>query len=155
MAEVKITTSFYQAPEQLNIWNRILFRLSKTIRVDVTNELISGVNNIRNEIILSMRNTKRASHFYYRGGQRHYPSAPFNPPAIDKGELVQSIVMDAKQSIGKEVSVEIGAVGAPYGKYLEDGTKKMKPRPWLAPAVENNYPIITRNIINRIKQGIK
>jgi hypothetical protein len=78
-----------------------------------------------------MRNTERASWAYKRGGKLHRPSAPGNPPAIDEGGLVAALIVDVRGN--KEI--EFGATtAAPYGKMLEQGTKKVAARPWLEPA---------------------
>jgi hypothetical protein len=112
----------------------------------VTQELVIGANKIRNTIINSMRSTKRAP-WYYTSGKtkvKHHPSLPYNPPAVDTGELIRSIMFDAR-----EMEVEIGTFGgAPYGKWLETGTKdgKLKPRPWLDPAVQEHADDIVKRI---------
>ena len=72
-------------------------------------------------------------------GTYHRPSAPYFPPNIDTGDL--------KASIGHEVvgkwNVIDGFVGVgsmvKYGLFLELGTIKMKPRPFLRPALKNNH----------------
>ncbi len=110
----------------------------------ITKTLTIGANDIRNTILRSMRNTKRASYYYTSGKTkvRHRPSLPYNPPAIDTGELARSIMYDTEY-----MQVEIGTYGgAPYGKYLETGTKRMKPRPWLQPAVEEHQDDIIKRI---------
>ena len=122
----------------------------KQLKADIVDELTIGVVLIRNRILLSMRNTKRASWFYMRSGQRHYPSAPGSPPAIDRGELIRAITMDADIN-----SVEVGATaGAPYAQNLEDGTKKMKARPWLQPAVDAELTGVVERVIKRINKSI-
>jgi HK97 gp10 family phage protein len=63
------------------------------------------------------------------------PSAPGQPPAIDTGNLANSITEQMTGPGEGEVDV-----GAEYGIYLEMGTAKMAPRPFLAPAVETVWP---------------
>jgi len=61
----------------------------------------------------------------------HSPSSPGNPPAKVSGTLDESIeVVHVGQG---EWSV---MVGAPYSGFLEDGTSRMEPRPFVAPAAE-------------------
>ena len=113
---------------------------------DVHKRLVQGGNEIRNEIIRSMQKTLKTGKKYKRGKMFHIASSPGNPPAIDKGELVRSIIVSDRPT-----EVEIGSKGgAPYSKFLEEGTKKMAKRPFLQPAVEKTMP----NIIKRIKDDI-
>jgi len=126
---------------KLNKIGKELESAGKEFSNPVTRELVVGANEIRNTIILSMRNTPQTGRKYRRGksGGIHIASSPGNPPAIDSGELLRSIVYDVR-----DMEVEIGnEAGAPYGRFLEEGTKKMEARPWLAPAVEKHKdPII-------------
>ena len=126
---------------KLNKIGKELESAGKEFSNPVTRELVIGANEIRNTIILSMRNTPQTGRKYRRGksGGIHIASSPGNPPAIDSGELLRSIVYDVR-----DMEVEIGnEAGAPYGRFLEEGTKKMEARPWLAPAVEKHKdPII-------------
>ncbi len=72
----------------------------------------------------------RHGRVYRRGRRVHVASAPGEPPAVDTGNLVNSvaarpnIVVRALQAIG------IVSVGAEYALFLEKGTKKMAKRPY-------------------------
>lgn len=65
----------------------------------------------------------------------HRASAPGEPPAIDTGNLLNSITHRMTGPTEGEV-----AVGAEYGVYLEMGTRRQAPRPFLGPAVEKVWP---------------
>lgn len=119
----------------------------------VMDVLIQGANEIRNEIILSMRNSntsaKAQGHvgkLYSKGYKNkkgkpvmHRASVPGYPPAPDTGALLRSIIMDARHT-----EVEVGSIitNPPYPKWLEEGTKRMEARPWLGPAVAHWEPRI-------------
>ena len=67
------------------------------------------------------------------GKKDHHPSYPGEPPAPDTGTLMRSIT----HSVGEENGEIVGYVGSiieneNYPKFLEYGTSKMKPRPWLS-----------------------
>ena len=67
------------------------------------------------------------------GRKGHHPSYAGNPPAPDTGTLLQSVT----HSIEVKDKQAIGYVGSviknpDYPRYLEYGTSKMKPRPWLS-----------------------
>ena len=101
---------------------------------------------IQREAMESMTNTEiDASKSYYTHNKRipHHPSVAGSPPAVDTGTLRRSITytVDEKNNVGK-----VGSVlnDPPYGAYLEFGTSKMQPRPWLKPAVENSEETIKK-----------
>lgn len=110
--------------------------------------LVEGANAIRNNMILGMQRTPKTGKKYKRGKRWHIASSPGNRPAIDTGQLLRSIVMDVRID-----EVEVGVKsGAPYAKYLEEGTKKMKARPFLAPAIAEEIPGIERKILMDIER---
>lgn len=70
------------------------------------------------------------------GKKGHHPSYPYNPPAPDTGTLLQSVT----HSIEVKNNQAVGYVGSviknpDYPSYLEYGTSKIKPRPWLSTAL--------------------
>lgn len=130
--------------KDLNRIGRELAKQADKIPSTIGRELFIGGNKIRNTIIQSMRSTKRAPWYYTSGKTRvkHHPSLPYNPPAVDTGELIRSILFDVDH-----MSMEVGSYGgAPYGKWLETGTPRMKPRPWLEPAVSEHADDIIKRI---------
>lgn len=67
------------------------------------------------------------------GKKGHHPSLPGNAPAPDKGTLLQSITHSVEIQDGEVVGyVGSTIVNSDYPRYLEYGTSKMKPRPWLS-----------------------
>ena len=66
-----------------------------------------------------MRDTITDPEIVY-GKRGHHPSKPGNPPAVDTGTL--------RQSISHSIEVK----NPEYPKWLEYGTSKMAPRPWLS-----------------------
>lgn len=66
-------------------------------------------------------------------------SRPGNPPHRQTGTLVRSITVDSVFDVhGPKI---VGRVGTnlPYGKYLELGTSRMRPRPYLRPALRRMH----------------
>jgi HK97 gp10 family phage protein len=66
------------------------------------------------------------------------PSPPGQPPRRVTGTLQQSIVVQVRV-VGDEVRTRVGAT-APYANYLERGTSRMAPRPYLSPALKRYGP---------------
>lgn len=96
-----------------------------------------------------MRDTITNPDITYWKGKRHniahHPSMPYEAPASDTGTMIQSITHDVTEFGG--FGVIIGRVGStikdpPYPSYLENGTYKMAPRPWLLPSMTMNQPKI-------------
>ena len=67
------------------------------------------------------------------GKKHHHPSYAGNPPAPDTGTLMRSITHSVEVK-GNEVVGEVGSIiyNSDYPRFLEYGTSKMKPRPWLS-----------------------
>jgi len=134
-----------------------LFKKVDKIPDAITQRLGEGAIDIRSTIIMSMRNTPKTGKHYKRGKKKHIASFPGNPPAIDSGELVRSIMFDVRK-----MEIEIGVEGgAPYAEYLETGTFKItgesitpteliEPRPFLNPAIEKHH----KEIIDDIGEGV-
>jgi HK97 gp10 family phage protein len=72
------------------------------------------------------------------------PSLPGEPPHKRTGTLARSIESETFR-IGDQF---VGRVGTnlKYGAYLEFGTRKMAPRPYLRPALDELRPQILREI---------
>ena len=87
------------------------------------------------------------------GKHGHHPSLPGNPPAVDTGTLRRSITysVDEENLVGY-----VGSVlnDPPYEVYLEYGTSRMKPRPWLKPATEKSMEKIKEIMAGAVKVGL-
>ena len=57
-------------------------------------------------------------------------SAPYNPPAVQRGRLQKSVHMERNGKLSRKVGTRVA-----YGICLELGTERMLPRPWLRPAL--------------------
>lgn len=67
------------------------------------------------------------------GSKKHHPSIPGEAPAPDTGNLMRSVTHDIEVS-GEEAIGHVGSI-AKYAPYLEYGTSKIKPRPFLSTAL--------------------
>lgn len=113
--------------------------------------LKKGAEDIKEDIIASMTNSPASGRRYKRGGKIHIASSPGNPPRPDTYRLIKSITT---RVIGNSIEVGSTIKNPLYPKYLEKGTHKMAPRPWLEPAVKKWTPIIQANGITMIKQSV-
>lgn len=82
-----------------------------------------------------MRDTETNPDVTY-GKRHHHPSIPGSAPAPDNGDLMRSITHDVSSKDGQSVG-HVGSIinNPPYPVYLEYGTTKMKPRPWLSASI--------------------
>ncbi len=79
----------------------------------------------------SMGQEKHGEVYLRPGGIEHRASAPGEAPAIDTGNLVNSIATELTGPASAVVFTNVE-----YAPYLEFGTKDIAPRPFLQPAVE-------------------
>lgn len=114
----------------------------KETQISVDNNIVTAVTNhclrIEGTSKKMMRDTETNPDVAY-GRRKHHPSKPGNAPAVDYGTLRRSITHDVKIE-GTKVIGRVGSVitNPPYGSYLEHGTSKMQPRPWLKPSTDAN-----------------
>lgn len=62
------------------------------------------------------------------------PSQPGNPPGVDSGTLRASIRQENTGGFERTISD-----GVEYGVWLEDGTERVRPRPFFKPAFERAF----------------
>lgn len=114
---------------------------------------------IQSDIYQSMADTPvNNSVAYYTHNKKipHYPSMPYNPPAVDSGDLRKSITYDVEindNNIVMRVGSNMKSKMYPY--WLEFGTEKMIERPWLRPAFRNNFDFVVGEVKNTIREFFK
>lgn len=82
----------------------------------------------------------------------HQSSSPGDPPATDTGALVGSIVLDFELN-GTTYEAFVVA-NAKHAVYLEFGTARMEPRPFLGPALERHRADFIKEIKKEIGKGL-
>lgn len=70
-----------------------------------------------------------------------FPSLPGEPPHKQTGKLRASVTYEVLKSGGWFARI---GTNLPYGKYLQFGTKRIKPRPWLDVALKNTTGEVRR-----------
>jgi len=131
-----------------------------------------GLNIIMVELQIDMR--LRLSH--HGGGRKyvvtksgtiHQASAAGQPPAVRTGRLRNSVQTDKKNAdnslhaLGTKAKGIYGDVVAlaltglvPYARFLEYGTKRMKPRPFIVPSLNAVRPRAQQNISDQMLKSI-
>lgn len=106
---------------------------------DITGEAVmAGVHVAEQWIGIAMAEAKSGKVYKVNHGrQEHRASAPGEAPAMETGNLVNSIMGQLLKAT-KETAVAMLAVFAEYGIHLEFGTKFMEARPYLRPSFDLN-----------------
>ena len=117
---------------QLKVFQQALERKAKQAETDSRKFVTLSCAEIERTAKSIMRDTVTNPDVTY-GKKNHHPSVAGNPPAPDSGTLMRSITHSVEVKNG-EVIGNVGSIIANenYPKYLEYGTSKMKPRPWLS-----------------------
>ena len=128
--------------------------LKKDLQEPFREVIQGGAQLIRGEAIKDIQTGVKSGRIYekYNPRRTHKASAPGQAPASDTGNLVSQIMSVAD---GKDTLVESRAE---YSKFLEFGTSKMLPRPFLFPASEKSTKKIVQVLIqklNKVAQGLK
>ena len=140
-------------------FSEYLKRTVPLLRNEIAKSLELCSHKVRSDIQSSMAHTERnmeVSYFTNNRRKAHHPSMPGNPPAPDTGNLRNSIRYEITAGTTESYAI-IGTTqkDPPYGEYLEYGTKKMKPRPWLRPAMKNNEEWIRKTIANAVIRALR
>ena len=129
-----------------------LSRLNKELEKPFQEVVKGGGQLIRAEAVKSIQSGAKSGIVYekYNPRRQHRASAPGQAPASDTGNLVSKIRV--KQKNPNTTQVESGA---DYSAFLEYGTSKMQPRPFLFPAFEKSRAKITQAVFNRVTTAIE
>jgi HK97 gp10 family phage protein len=129
-----------------------LKKLNKQLEPDFQEVVKGGGQLIRGEAVKSIQSGAKSGIVYekYNPRRTHRASAPGEAPASDTGNLVSKIKV--KQKSKNIVFVESNAN---YSAFLEYGTSKMQPRPFMFPAFEKSKKPIEKAVFNRVKKKIE
>lgn len=92
--------------------------------------LAETANKARNILNIGMRDGPQTGRVYVRGNIRHRASAPGQWPAVDTGQLRIRTKIRVSQT-----DAELGS-NLSYAKWLQNGTRRMKPRKLFSEAME-------------------
>ena len=126
--------------------------LQKDLEPDFQEIVKGGAQLIRGEAIKSIQSGAKSGIVYekYNPRRTHRASAPGEAPASDTGNLVSKIII--RQDGKDKTNVESNAH---YSSYLEYGTSKMEPRPFMFPAFEKIRKPIEQAVFKRVVKKIE
>ena len=124
-------------------------RLGTACKKEGAKAIAATAQKVRTDAIKSIQRGTKTGLVYTRGpGQNlsptHQSSAPGQAPATDTGNLVSSIKAESKDLSGRVYS------DIKYAFWLEFGTVKMRPRPYLNPALMSNQ----KYFVNQLQRAI-
>jgi hypothetical protein len=99
---------------------------------------------VEGQIKSSMAESKSGAVYRRKGGEKHQASAPGESPAVDSGNLVNSVAIE-------RATLE-ARIGTPteYARYLEDGTGRMEARPVWERTARESLPVLEQMLGNAI-----
>lgn len=91
---------------------------------------------------------------------RHHPSLPRQPAAEMTGKLKESIRFTVRESelifgAGNKFKNKRGKKSVHYARFVEEGTRKMKARPYLKPAIKKEQSDAYRDFIKYLEYELK
>lgn len=101
---------------------------------------LSGVvkkiaRDVHAQAVVEIIQGEKSGRVYTRGGVTHQASAPDESPASDTGNLIDSINVTDETELTSTINAP-----AEYAVYLEVGTARMSPRPFMSPALASVEP---------------
>lgn len=117
---------------------------------EVNAALLSIAKKIEGDAKASIQRGPKTGKFYKRRGVTHRASAPGQAPASNTGRLANSIIGKMKGRLHAEISATTH-----YARFLEFGTRFIKRRPFMAPALMKNKDFIEKRITIAIKKALK
>ena len=130
--------------------------ISKAIHDSLFEVGKENVNHVKK--LMLERKTGRT---YKINGRDHQASSPFvEAPAILSGDLLRSLDYEVRGSSEMEFGDTSMKNKAPYGKFLEEGTKnkdgsvRMKKRPHISRTVQEKYKDTFNTLEGYVKRGL-
>lgn len=130
-----------------------LNRIAQSTQAEVQRELLRGAQRIQNTAVAGIINPPKTGRVYVRRGKRHQASAPGEFPAADTGRLHQSIISAVHVS-PHSMQIQVSP-NVKYADFLEYGTSRMAPRPFMAPAWAQNIDLIRANVKAAVRRGAR
>ena len=113
--------------------------------------VVKSAETLREEALRLILNTPKSGRIYRRGNVLHQASAPGEAPASDTGSLVSRLEVVPNED---EVSAKLVA-NTQYAAFLEYGTEKMEPRPFMRPALAHMRDTIIKIMATMMRSVTK
>lgn len=115
----------------------------------VQDEMAATVSRMHTLAVRRIQMNTGGGRTYKRGGRTHIASLPYQYPNADTGALVRSLGWYASG-----LSAYFFA-GIRYAKYLEFGTSRMSPRPFMRPTFKEIAPQYRVRVRKAVKDAMR
>lgn len=131
---------------QIEVARKKFAEKAKQCHTGVYKAVVSSCALVERTAKEKMRDTITNPDIAY-GKRMHHPSMPGEAPAPDNGTMLKSVTHVIEED--EDGSTITGYVGStiknpPYPAYLENGTSRMEPHPWLEPSIKENKEAIKK-----------
>lgn len=120
------------------------------IRRAVAQGVVAAAEAVRSEAVSLILDSAKTGRVYHRRSVDHQASAPGEPPASDTGRLVSSIRTNYRNG-GLVATISASTA---YAAYLEYGTRKMAPRPFMRPALANKREEVEELLASSVQRAL-
>ena len=100
---------------------------SAALRAKLSAVVKKTARDVHAQAVVEITQGEKSGRIYSHHGVKHQASAPDEAPGSDTGNLINSITVTDDSDLQSTIEV-----GAEYGLYLEMGTARMSPRPFLS-----------------------
>lgn len=117
------------------------------VREAVESEIRKSALRVQSAAVKRIQRGPATGRIYEKSDPKrtHQASAPGQPPMTDTGRLASSIEWEVDGLTGYIFT------RLEYGVYLEFGTRKMQPRPFFLPSIEEDAPILYNALTGLLK----
>lgn len=130
-----MAATFHAVVKNVDRLRTRLAKYNEDVRKGISRAISKGAIDIQRTAVASIHRGNPTGRTYKRGNVVHRASAPGEPPATDKNNLVKNILTAVEDhDDGNTIAYVYVTDRAPYGKWLEYGTTRIAPRPFLHPA---------------------
>jgi HK97 gp10 family phage protein len=135
----------------VNVKKNNLLAIERALSKAVANTTLAGAAYAEMVAKESMQGPKSGRLYKVsRTGKLHRASAPGQAPAIDTGNLVNSIQHEQVGSEDARVFTHVE-----YAPYLEFGTARMAPRPFMTPAAIKSAKFLAKRILQEVNKALR
>ncbi len=129
---------------------RKLNRLPERATQRISDALEASAADLHSLAVRRIQKNSGGGRTYVRGGISHTASAPGEYPNTDTGELVRKMGWRATSALATEFFSN-----ALHGKWLEVGTSRMRPRPFMRPTFRELAPRIRQRVNSAVKAAMR
>lgn len=134
---------------RVNEWNYP--KLSAKLRSSLARTVRIHSLRVSADIRASFRAPKTGRIYYYNG-RRYQASAPGEPPAIRSGDLYRNVSPIFSQG-GLQARIDPSQNDIFYAPWLEEGTTRMEPRPYLNRAFNRRRQAFLKDVRTQLAKA--